>query len=74
MILARALLRLGNNISRTKVFEDRITPGYWRVEKMDEDGGYEEVKVFTGPDARWQAIRYAADKYDVFDVIRLEPY
>ena len=53
---------------------DRITPGNWRVEKMDEDGGYEEVKVFTGPDARWQAIRYAADKYDVFDVIRLGPY
>jgi len=59
---------------RAKVFEDRITPGEWRVEKMDEDGGYEEVKVFTGPDARWHAIRYAADKYDVFDVIRLEPY
>ena len=57
---------------RAKVFEDRITPGDWRVEKMDEDGGYEEVKVFTGPHARWQAIRYAAD--DVFDVIRLQPY
>ena len=56
---------------RAKVFEDRITSGDWRVGKMDEDGGYEEVKVFTGPDARWQAIRYAADKYDVFDVIRL---
>ena len=51
---------------RAKVFEDRITPGDWRVEKMDEDGGYEDIKVFTGPDARRQAIRYAANKYGVF--------
>jgi hypothetical protein len=42
---------------RAKVFEDRETPGNWRVEKMDEDGGYEVVKVFTGPDARQQAIQ-----------------
>ena len=41
---------------RAKVFEDRITPGDWRVEKMDEDGGY-EIKTFIGPDAREQAIR-----------------
>lgn len=41
---------------RAKVFEDRETPGNWRVEKMDEDGGYDVVKVFTGPDAREQAI------------------
>jgi len=33
---------------RAKVFEDRETPGNWRVEKMNEDGGYEVVKVFTG--------------------------
>ncbi len=51
---------------RAKVFEDRITPGDWRVEKMDEDGGYEDIKVFTGPDARRHAIRYAANKYGVF--------
>ena len=56
---------------RAKVFEDRITPGNWRVEKMDEDGGY-ELEIFTGPDARWQALRDAADKYDAFDVIRFE--
>jgi hypothetical protein len=46
------------NDLRAKVFEDREVPANWRVEKMDEDGGYEVVKVFTGPDARDQAIRY----------------
>jgi hypothetical protein len=56
---------------RAKVFEDRETPGNWRVEKMDEDGGYEAVKVFTGPDARRQAIRYAEREFGVFDEIRL---
>lgn len=59
---------------RAKVFEDRITPGNWRVEKMDDDGGYEVVKVFAGPDAREQAIRYAEREFDVYDEIRLEPY
>jgi hypothetical protein len=59
---------------RAKVFEDRETPGNWRVEKMDEDGGYEAVKVFTGPDARQQAIRYAEREFGAFDEIRLEPY
>jgi hypothetical protein len=42
--------------------------GQWRVECFDEDGGC-EVEVFIGFDARWQAVRYAADKYGVFDVI-----
>ena len=59
---------------RAKVFEDRETPGNWRVEKMDEDGGYDAVKVFTGPDARQQAIRYAEREFGAFDEIRLEPY
>jgi hypothetical protein len=59
---------------RAKVFEDRKTPGNWRVEKMDEDGGYEVVKVFTGPDARQQAIQYAEREFGAFDEIRLEPY
>jgi hypothetical protein len=56
------------------VFEDRETPGNWRVEKMDEDGGYEVVKVFTGPEARQQAIQYAEREFGTFDEIRLEPY
>ena len=48
---------------RAKVFEDRERPGDWRVEKMDEDGGYDVVKVFTGPDAREKAIRYAEREF-----------
>jgi hypothetical protein len=59
---------------RAKVFEDRETPSNWRVEKMDEDGGYEAVKVFTGHDARDQAIRYAEREFGDYDEIRLEPY
>jgi len=60
---------------RAHVFEDRVNAGDWRVEKMDEDGGYEEVKVFTGPDARRQAIRYAAEKYDGdIEIVHFLPY
>ena len=59
---------------RAKVFEDRETPGNWQVEKMDEDGGYEVVKVFTGPDARQQAIQYAESEFGTYDEIQLEPY
>ena len=33
---------------RAKVFEDRETPGDWRVENLNADGGYDA-----------QAIRYA---------------
>ena len=62
------------NDLRAKVFEDRETPGNWRVEKMDEDGGYDAVKVFTGPDARERAIRYAELEFGDYDEIRLEPY
>ena len=59
---------------RAKDFEDRETPGNWRVEKMDEDGGYEVIEVFTGPDARQQAIEYAEREFGTFDEIRLDPY
>jgi hypothetical protein len=59
---------------RAKVFKDRAVPGNWRVEKMDEDGGYDVVKVFAGPDARDQAIRYAVQEFGDYDEIRLEPY
>jgi hypothetical protein len=41
-----------------KVFEDRISPGDWRVEKIDDDGGI-EVAIFAGPQARDRAIEYA---------------
>jgi hypothetical protein len=59
---------------RAKVFRDRVNPDDWRVEKMDDDGGYEVVEVFTGPDARQQAIRYAKSKFGAYDEIELEPY
>ena len=58
---------------RAKVFKDRAVPGNWRVEKMDEDGGY-EVAVFRGGDARARAIRYADREYGDFDEIELPPY
>jgi hypothetical protein len=38
---------------------------------MDRDGGYDPVKVFTGPDAR---IQYAEREFGAFDVIKLERY
>jgi hypothetical protein len=59
---------------RAKVFEDRENPGDWRVEKMDDDGGYEAVDVFTGPDAREQAILYAERRFGEYDEIKFEPY
>src|SRR5207253_10794481 len=45
-----------------KVFEDRETPGQWRVEWLDDDGRC-ELEIFTGHDARRQALRYAMRKY-----------
>jgi hypothetical protein len=46
---------------RAKVFEDGTTPGDWRVEKMDDDVGYDVVNVFTGSDAREQVdVRWIA--------------
>ena len=45
-----------------KVFEDRETPGQWRVEWFDDDGRT-ELEIFAGHDARQQALRYAMQKY-----------
>src|ERR1041384_2561188 len=60
---------------RAHVFEDRIKAGDWRGEKMDDDGGYEGVSVFTGPNARQEAVRYAAEKYDGdIEIVRHLPY
>jgi hypothetical protein len=58
---------------RAKVFEDRETPGVWRVEKMDKDGGSEAAEVFTGSDAREQAIRYALRRFGDYDEVKLAP-
>jgi hypothetical protein len=37
-----------------------------------EDGGC-EVEIFTGPDARRQALRYAMRKYGHFEEVHVEP-
>jgi hypothetical protein len=55
-----------------KVFEDRVTHGRWRVEWFDNDGRW-ELKIFTGPNARRQALRYAMQKYGHFREFQLEP-
>jgi len=51
-----------------KVFEDR---GQWRVEWFDDDGRC-ELEIFTGPEARRQALRYAMRKYGHFRDVQLE--
>jgi len=56
-----------------KVFEDRITPGDWRVEWFDDDGGC-EVAIFSGPNARERAILYADRQYGRFEEVSLSPY
>ena len=38
-----------------------------------EDGGC-EVEIFTGPDARRQALRYAMRTYGHFEEAQLKPY
>ena len=55
-----------------KVFEDRETPGPWRIEWFDDDGRC-EVEIFSGPDAKRQALRYAMRKYGHFREVQLEP-
>jgi len=44
---------------RTKVVEDHAIPGAWRVEKINEGGGYEVFAIFAGPNARRNAVDYA---------------
>jgi hypothetical protein len=56
-----------------KVFEDREITGQWRVEWFDDDGRC-ELEIFTGPDARRQALRYAMRQYGHFREVQLEPY
>jgi hypothetical protein len=56
-----------------KVFEAREHAGEWRVEWFDEDGGC-EVAIFSGPNARERALRYADRQYGGFEEVVLEPY
>ena len=51
------------------VFEDRQTPGQWRVEWFDDRC---ELEIFTGHDARRQALRYAMRRYGHFREVQLE--
>jgi hypothetical protein len=55
-----------------KVFEDRKWPGDW-VEWIDDDGGV-EVGIFSGPNARERALRYADWQYGNFQEVSLETY
>jgi hypothetical protein len=42
---------------KAQLLEDRVTLGYRRVEREDEDGPI-EVAIFSGPNARERAMRY----------------
>jgi hypothetical protein len=56
------------------VFEDREHAGDWRVEKFEDDGGC-EVRIFSGPNARAAAARYAVQRYGTtFVEKRPQPY
>jgi len=63
----------GARIMMAKVFEDRVTPGDWRVEREGEDGEM-EIAIFGGPNAYARAIVYADRQYGDFEEIRLAPY
>ena len=63
-------------ISRTglepaRVFEDRRNPGQWRVEWYDDDG-HCELEIFTGADAREQALRFARRTYWRFEEVSFD--
>jgi hypothetical protein len=49
--LKKGIARKMEKRELAKVFKDRLTPGDWRVEWEDEDGGV-EVTIFSGADAR----------------------
>jgi len=59
-----------NGPQPAKVFEDHET-GEWRVEGLDDDG-HREVEIFTGHDARRDALRYAMRTYGHFREVQLE--
>jgi hypothetical protein len=59
------LLLAETMIGRAEIFENRATPGDWRVEREDEDGSI-EVAIFSGPNARQRALRYADHQYGDF--------
>lgn len=44
-----------------QAFEDRRSPGDWRVEAFDDDGSC-YVTIFSGPESKLRAQEYAAWK------------
>jgi hypothetical protein len=50
---------LGGRMTDLKLFEDKASPGAWRVEYFDDDGGC-YVTVFGGPQAEDRARDYYA--------------
>jgi hypothetical protein len=61
------------DLEPAKVFEDRVSPGDWRVEWIDDDGAI-EVAIFSGPNARGRALRYTDRQYGEFEEVSLAPY
>jgi hypothetical protein len=49
-----------------RVLQGRENAGDWRVEWFDDDGGC-EVAIFSRPNARDRAIRYADRQYGNFE-------
>lgn len=58
---------------KAKLFEARVTPGHWRVERESEDG-LNEVAIFSGPDACARTALYAERLYGDFGEIGHPPY
>lgn len=56
-----------------KVVEDAV-PGEWRIETMNENGHFETVRIFRGPDARLRAVDYARRRFGEFEEITVQPY
>lgn len=54
------------------VFADRLYPGDWRVEWIDDHGG-KEVAIFAGPNARERAFSYADRQYGLFQEVGFDP-
>ena len=54
------------------VSADRLYPGDWRVEWINDEGGI-EVAIFAGPNARERAFRYADRQYGLFEEVGLSP-
>jgi hypothetical protein len=48
-------------------------PAQWRVEWFDDDGRCEVEIIFTGPNARERALRYADRQYGDFEEVKLDP-